>query len=314
MPLLGIDIHSWSPNSTIETGEHILSYFLSNLTSYGCEVFPIIGYDRWEDDEYSTVLKLLSHSKDRFILRLDSFAFEDMVEEEPFIDTLEDIISSMDLDTQKCSVVLDFGDLSKTSIINMQEQVTSALEMLNKYKFGYISIAGCSVAVDINSMVPKINSTGVVVRKESKVWKAVKAFNPDVNVVFGDYGIASPNVGDGIIAPDANGKIRYTIQDSYFVVRGYSRRQGEKGAQMHELCNKLVHSGCFMGADFSWGDSMIEICSQKGLVGKKIFKGSTTNWVSIDTVHHVNFVHAEVQEFEKKLAQKKFTATFSEYK
>lgn len=301
VPTLGVDIHSWAPNSTIESGEHILSTFTSALTTQGCEVVPVVGYDRWEDEEYSTVLKLLSQTKERFIIRLDSFAFEDMVEEDLFIENLEDIITSMGLDTSKCSVVLDFGDISKRSIIEIEEQVDTALSMLSDYHFNFISIVGCSVTTDINGMVPTINSTGLVVRKELKVWKSVKTFNPDMKFVFGDYGIANPNVADGLIAPDANGKIRYTISDSYFVVRGYSRRQGEKGAQMHGLCQSLIDSGYYCGADFSWGDGMIEKCANHEKIKGRVFVGNPTSWVSIDTTHHMTFVTNEILEFERAL-------------
>ncbi|NIZ07222.1 hypothetical protein HCZ11_16560 [Pseudoalteromonas sp. HF66] len=300
---LGVDIHSWAPNSTIENGEHILSVFTSTLNTLGKNVIPVIGYDRWEDDEYSTVLKLLARSTSSFILRLDSYAFEDMVEDGLFEENLEDIIDSMGLDTRQCSVLLDFGDVSTYSIIDMESQVSEAIDILKDYNFKYLSIAGCSITSDINGMVSAINSTGVVIRKEYKVWKTVKSFNPSVNLVFGDYGIANPNVGDDIIAPDANGKIRYTISDSYFVVRGYSRRQLEKGGQMHGLCLKLLRSGHFQGSSFSWGDFMIETCANYGEINGKVFVGSTTNWVSIDTSHHITFVTSEVREFEYSLAQ-----------
>ncbi|PIW61299.1 beta family protein [Shewanella sp. CG12_big_fil_rev_8_21_14_0_65_47_15] len=298
VPTIGVDIHSWSPDSAIENGEHVLSVFISCLSTKGCEVLPVIGYDRWEDEEYSTVLQLLAQSKDRFILRLDSYAFEDMVEEELFLETIENIVSLMGLDTRKCSVILDFGDVSKDSIVDIQEQVDTALSLLKDYQFSFISIAGCSITSDINGMVPKTNSTGLVVRKEFKVWKSVRSFNPDVKFVFGDYGIANPNVGDETIAPDANGKIRYTISDSYFVVRGYSRRQGDKGAQMHGLCQSLISSGYFCGVDFSWGDMMIEQCANYGKVKGKVFVGNPTSWVAIDTTHHMTYVTQEVVEFE----------------
>ncbi|WP_422457700.1 beta family protein [Vibrio harveyi] len=302
VPTIGVDIHSWAPDSTIENGEHVLSVFTSCLSTHGCEVLPVIGYDRWEDEEYSTVLQLLAQSKERFILRLDSYAFEDMVEEELFLETIEDIVSSMGLDTSKCSVILDFGDVSKDSIVDIQSQVDTALTLLNDYHFSFISIAGCSITSDINGMVPKKNSTGLVVRKEFKVWKSVRSFNSSVKFVFGDYGIANPNVGDETIAPDANGKIRYTISDSYFVVRGYSRRQGEKGAQMHGLCKALISSGYFCGAEFSWGDMMIEKCANYEKVKGKVFVGNPTSWVAIDTTHHMTHVTQEVAEFEQAVS------------
>ncbi|AWY01640.1 hypothetical protein A8139_17975 [Marinomonas primoryensis] len=307
--LIGIDIHSWAPNSTIETGEHILAYYSSCLEELGCKAIPVVGYDRWEDEEYSTVLKQLSKSNDRFIIRLDEDAFQDMLEEDYFIENFEDIISSLNLDSKKSAVILDLGDVSKstTTIITLHEKISTALKLLNEYDFSFISVAGCSVTGDINGMVSKINSQGIVVRKELKAWKSVKSFSPNINLVFGDYGVVNPSLGDDIIAPYANGKIRYTTEDSYFVVRGYPKNTLEKGAQMHELSRRLIASEYYNLPSFSWGDNMIKLCATEGVVeGKKTpFKGSSTDWVAIDSCHHMTYVTNEVKEYERTLVSNK---------
>jgi hypothetical protein len=289
---MGIDISRWAPNSNIESGEHILSHIISALEKSESKVIPVVGYDRWEDDEYATTLKLISRSQNEFIIRLNSFAFEDMVEEEPFFETLDDIISSLDIMPKHCSIILDFEDITKVSIIDLNEKVQRALSALKTYNFKFLSIAGSSITSDINGMVPERNSQGIVIRKEVKVWKSFKKFQPKLNFVFGDYGIVSPAVGDEIIAPDANGKIRYTIDDSLFVVRGYSRATGKKGSQMQDLSEILVSTPHYKGRKFSWGDKMIDECA------KKEFVGNPTNWVSIDTTHHAKHVITEIREFE----------------
>ncbi|MGC7980259.1 beta family protein, partial [Salmonella enterica] len=103
-----VDVHRWPSNATIESGEHVLSYFIGCLKNKGCNVIPVIGYDRWEDEEYATVLRQISKNINKFVIRLDSFAFDDMIEEEPFFDTIDDVLASMDIDVENCSVLLDF--------------------------------------------------------------------------------------------------------------------------------------------------------------------------------------------------------------
>jgi len=296
---MGIDISRWPPNSVLESGEHILSHIIATLNNNGCNVFPVIGYDRWEDEEYATTLQKMSASQNEFIIRLNSFAFEDLIEEEPFYETLDDILSSLSIMPEHCSIIIDFEDITKTSIVEMNEKVQETLNALNKYKFKFISIAGSSITSDINGMVPTHNSEGIVIRKELKVWKAFKKFQPELNFVFGDYGVVNPSVGEDIIAPDANGKIRYTIDDSLYVVRGYSRATGKKGAQMQDLSKRLVSSPHYKGTRFSWGDKKINDCAQEEYIG------STTNWVSIDTTHHLTHVVVEVREFELLIEQQK---------
>jgi hypothetical protein len=306
--LMGVDISSWSPNSTVESGEHILSYFSSNLELLGCKVIPVIGYDRWEDEEYSTVLKQLSKSHTSFIIRLDEDAFKDMLEEEYFLENFEDIVSSLDIEISSSGVILDFGDVSKSTstIVNIQDKISDALRLLQKYNFNFISIAGCSITGDINGMVSEQNSQGIVVRKELKAWKSAKAFNPNANLVFGDYGVVNPTVSINM-APNANGKIRYTTNDSYLIVRGYPKNTRDKGAQMHELCRRLIRSGYYMEPSFSWGDNRIDLCAKEGCAeGKKeSFKGSSTDWVAIDSTHHMKYVLKEIHEFELTIISSK---------
>ena len=96
-------------------------------------------------------------------------------------------------------------------------------------------------------------NSGNVLRREYIAWKAIRNVFPNNLVVFGDYGIVSPNSADGIRTPHANGKIRYIIKNEYFVVRGHSRSQGNKGEQMYDLSEIVVNSSYFQSRKFSWG-------------------------------------------------------------
>jgi hypothetical protein len=223
-----------------------------------------------------------------------------MIHEEYFLENIDDIVATLNLDTSNCNVILDFGDITNISITQVQEKITKALTLLSKYHFEFISIAGCSLTTIINNMVPEIESTAIVVRREMIAWRTCKEYVNTQNLIFGDYGIFNPSAQDDIIAPDANGKIRYTIQNNYFVVRGHSRRVGNKGEQMYDLSKTVIDSVYFMGKGFSWGDQKIMDCSNKKL------KGNGCTWVAIDTNHHTHTVLAEIFEFEKTLEKEKF--------
>lgn len=295
---LALDISKWSPDSTLENGEHVLPFCVTSIASQGGRVVPVIGYDRWEDSEYVSALEGINGFNGEYCIRLEQMAFEDIAEGDYFRETFDDIVDTLGLDTSKCSVILDFGDVTMTSIAEILALVESAYDALSGYAFKFISLAGSSIAKSVDVMVPKHNSTGYVVRRELNAWKALKHQNRYRELVLGDYCVVNPRVADGIIATHANGKIRYTINEKYFIVRGYSRATGEKGGQMHGLCKKLMSSGHYMGESFSWGDSRISDCSM-GLM-----KGTPANWVSIDTSHHVSTVVSEVHEFETSIKAK----------
>jgi hypothetical protein len=290
------DLFKWAPNSTLENGEHILSYTYNYLTLKGTPTIPVIGYDRWEDVEYSKALESLSENTSSFCLRLESYAFDDMLDEDHFNEQIDGIIETFGLLPSQCCVLLDFNEVSKTSIVDIQTKLETSLKLLDKYGFDYFFIAGCSLTQVINDMVPDTDSTGKVLRREMIAWQAIRKAFPNYKFVFGDYGVVNPNIPDDMIAPDANGKIRYTIKDHYFVVRGHSRRRGNKGEQMRDLSRIVVNSPYFMGQNFSWGDQKIAHCSLS--IGGV---GNPTNWVSYDTSHHVHAVLSEIFEFERAL-------------
>jgi hypothetical protein len=294
------DISTWAPDSRTESGEHVLS-FVANAISEECNVVPIIGYDRWDDPEYAEALRNLSSNHEQFCIRLESYAFEDMLDEDHFIEMIESIVANLNLTTNRCSVILDLSDVTQASVVELQEKITLAVALLRRFEFEFISMAGCSVTPVINGMVPQINSTATVVRREMITWKTFRSHS-QVPLVFGDYGTSSPYAADITMAPNANGKIRYTIENNLFVVRGYSRSQGEKGAQMYDLAQQVCDSSHYAGDKFSWGDRRILECSNRE------FKGNLKDWVAIETNHHTHYTLAEVTEFVRTRAVQTVTS------
>ena len=62
---------------------------------------------------------------------------------------------------------------------------------------------------------------------------------------------------------------------------------------MYKLAQTLIESSHYMGEPFSWGDWRIAEC------GREKFKGAAAQWITIDTSHHLTYVVAEVEEFER---------------
>lgn len=290
-----LDFFKWPPNSKVESGEHVLNFAMAELHRLGVSVIPAIGYDRWEDVEYQNALSNLRPVNNQFTIRLESYAFEDM-REDLFDETLQEILETLNLDEQNCNIILDLGSVTTESLIDIQEELHIALKALSSYNFRFISIAGCSITSSINDMVPETDSDAIILRREMVAWQALKVTDLGAKLIFGDYGISSPDAADSVRAQHANGKIRYTIGKNYFVVRGHSRQIRDKGTQMHGLAHKVVTSEHYMSSRFSWGDKRIYDCSQG------MFIGNLTNWISIDLNHHLKAVVAEIFEFESTTA------------
>jgi len=288
-----LDARHWAPNATLENGEHVLSYTHSRLAALGVLSNPVVNYDVWDDPEYQEVFKNAGVGNDATLcIRLQSDALEDLDDPEYFTDRLEEIIASTAFEETRICVLIDFGDTAPLSVIDMQSEVEKCLGALARWRFAYIAIAGSSIPTLINDAVEEINSTGFVTRKEMLTWKALKKAYPSKNLVFSDYAIRNPNAVDDVPAPHANGKIRYTITNQFFVVRGHSMQLHDKGKQYHRLSAVVANSSHFLGREFSYGDEHIYCCA-KGEGGC----GNPTTRITIDTTHHLRAVTIEVLEF-----------------
>lgn len=292
-----VDAFQWPAESTTETGEHILTYIYSRLQSLGVGVVPVIGYDRWDSHSYRIAMQGVELSADGYCcLRLDSHAIEDAKDTEFFEDRLFGILADLRVEPGRCAVLLDFGDITALSVEDLVDQAERVMQILAPMAFKFFATAGCSLPPTIDKAVKKQNSTGKILRKEMLLWQTLRIGYPNVKWLFGDYGIRGPGTAEDVVAPDTNGKIRHTISKSYYIVRGHSMRTGDKGAQMHKLAKEVVDSSHFRSEDFSWGDAQILVRSQR-----ETEPGNSTDWIAIDTNHHLALVVTEIEEFELKV-------------
>lgn len=293
-----VDAYQWDPDARVETGEHLIPFIVRYLRSLGVAAIPVVGYDRWSDEAYRLGLQSIpTHVDKRFCLRLDSGALlEDVTDPEHFVGTVADIVDGLQLDPSRCSVIMDYADVSANvmSIERLIGSATDVVRQLQSFGFAYYVVAGCSMPKTIDLAVEDRDSTGMIMRKEMLVWQALKSSMPDLLVISGDYGVRGPTTSE---APSkhTNGKIRYTVPKQLFIARGHSIHSDGDARQMRELSATVIRSPHYLGPNFSWGDR--RILSVNGGAGP----GSTTTWIAIDTNHHLTFVVQEVEEFERRV-------------
>jgi hypothetical protein len=132
-------------------------------------------------------------------------------------------------------------------------------------------------------------------------WQTLLSENQSLNITFADYGVRNPSSSDeSMCCPNANGKIRYTIDKQYFIARGYPLNTGLKGHQSHGLAQAVINSEHYLGSKFIWGDEQIFLYSNP-----EYKPGNPKTWITIDTNHHIETVVMEILEFSRQLATKK---------
>lgn len=287
-----LDAFAWPANAHTNEGEHILPYAQNLLETLGIPVNPVIGYDRWDAPEYRLAVgQMVLQDGRHFCLRLDTDAMDDIVDFDFFQTRIQDMLVTLGVNASACGILCDFADLSHTAIVDLLPKFSNAMMQLNGMGFSEIIVVGASIPDSIASVIKQPKSVGLVPRREMLLWQSMCFDFP--NLVFGDYGVRSPRAGEDVIAPDANGKIRYTTDKQFLIARGHSMRVEPKGAQHCELASKIVSSQFFAGSTFSWGDARIAACANGD------FPGSLTTWISIDTNHHIEAVVEEVLAFRR---------------
>ena len=296
-----LDISKWSPNARTESGIHILEYSFSQFRSNGTPAHPVVGYDRWDDPAYIQALKNIRTMFPVMpCIRLDREAIQaDMLDVPYFSARINDIMASLIVSQSNCYVLVDFGDVSTISVLDLIEDAENAVSVLRSLGFGTVIIAGGSMPAAVNEAVETPDADGCIPRIEMLAWKAIFSGSQDRNIVFGDYVIRNPNAADGVIAPHANAKIRYTIDNQFYVVRGHSKKLDSLTIQHKELSAKVVGSAHYMNLTppFSWGDGELLNCS----TGVKEIRESTT-MIAVDTNHHIRAVISEVFEHQQTVA------------
>ena len=187
---------------------------------------------------------------------------------------------------------LDLGDLSNKAIAELIRDSARVFAQLESLGFKTFITAGCSIPKSVDLAVKKRDCTGLIIRREVLVWKALRQEFTKMKIIFGDYGVRGPHTNDGHPCKHTNGKIRYTVPEKVFLLRGHPIVEDGGAHQMCDLAEQAVKSPHWLGENFSWGDSRLRACSFGS------FKGSTTTWIAIDTNHHLAYATQEAEEFD----------------
>lgn len=298
-----LDAFFFDPSTTLENNQHILSYAFNSLKNRSIDVNIVVGYERWGTEfdysiEYREALKeIREKSEGDFCIRLGVEAINDMISEPSyFYERLNSIIESLMLVPEKCIALLDFGSLSNKTIDETIDQAKTSIKLIRHYNFSKIFIGGCSVPDHIGEAVA-INSSAVVQRKEMLVWKNLTANHGFTNIGFSDYGIRSSQHQDNRYGKNINGKIWYTIENSYFVVRGHKLIDQPKSDQFKDLAMNIIKSGYHSIHSRNWADQKIMQSVVKTI-------RNIRDWVCIGTNRHIHCTLLEISTHKQGVSIK----------
>ena len=183
-------------------------------------------------------------------------------------------------DVSEMTLLIDFKDIQNIGsavLIAMANLMKPLIEMNWKQVFVASTVTPKSMAgIEACTVVDIIRREWELFLKIKKIWDFAQ---------YADYSIHHPEALDGfdpvLMKPAA--KIRYTLEDRILIAKGNSFR-ARKGEQHTDLAKKIIATGAFKGANFSFGDEYLEGCAD----GKH--SGNLESWIVADTNHHMAVV------------------------
>lgn len=294
IPLIEItpDLNESKLLSTLKCWEHRPLYF---------DVLP----ECYENDEeiYFRILKklnpdytipILSLSDDINILKSANslsnlgIALRVSPSDSEYIEDSLEVISKI-FHPSYIDLILDMKHIDSTNYSEkyiVLKSILSDISNINEYR--NIILSSSSLPDNLNSV--ERYELATIDRLDWSFWKrCISKLNEkfNINLIYSDYCIDTPNYVAYIPGMSPLFKIKYTSDDSFIVLKGQTIKKGGLDSNnVAALCKTLVKSPYFKGKDFSWGDEYIFTHSDNSAKSY----GNLTTWIKVGTNHHITFV------------------------
>jgi hypothetical protein len=246
------------PDSIRIRGMHVYQYLLNKFLKFN--FIPVVGINRNIDHNNSAFEFIKSNNIQKVAIRfnIDDFLDYKLIEEE-FLNLL-----NLAEDNFRFDIIFDYRYLKNIDNLDFEiNQLKKFLkELKRKIDIDNVIVTGSSVSANISDHLDT-KQEQVIARLEWVVYNKIKNDIKDINLIYGDYGIISPNYSDSdfdvrLIQNVASPKLFYTTLNEIHIFRGGAFKSHPRGRyQYFDLAKKLVNKNYFRGQYYSYGDSFI---------------------------------------------------------
>lgn len=198
-------------------------------------------------------------------------------------DVLNRMIANMELSPDKLRLFLDMEDIDSNVYFYAAENVLSQIA-----DFRYKTIGVLAGAFPSSEKLKNLRGDSVEVERfDYTIWNFLKNKPFFKNLAYGDYTIRDVDLPYNGFVRHIVPILRYTKADHYYIWRGFSSINHERGMhQFNDACAILCQESFFRGKDFSAGDRMIfEKASDLNSSA-----GNQATWAQIGINQHIEFV------------------------
>jgi len=276
------------PDALCADGTHHFERLLALAAQAGCQALPVTSLARHYQYQAATARVVRRYGRG-FCLRLFCEDFD-----HPELATqISALLAYMGVSAGQVDLLIDFSQHVARSAA-AQAGHAYALLAQTPLLAHWRSLAIIGTAFPALSTAQQVCSGSLFPRYE---WLAYKQLLRRLSAgerrpAFGDYTVAHPHTG--VMDPRLNepcARIEYTVADGWLVMQGWSA-QSNNGAQYRTLSQRVLASGHFDGACFSWGDDFLHQCAELSEPA-----GDSSTWACVSNNHHLTRVVLELANF-----------------
>lgn len=244
--------------------------------SLGIFLIPVINLSS-DGETIKTVSSLVKKYKRGLCLRLVRSDFIDMSK---LSEALLSFIKLNSLSEKEVDLLIDLKDDDKneySKFINLTQQIPSLLN--------WRTLIFASGAFPVDLTTCKVNEEKYITRLDWKNWTS--QINSKVlqrYPSFADYTIQHPIYKESVRFFSPSASIRYTLEDSWLILRGRRGKSVYYLAYANLLSQSEKYKNVFRGASFSFGDAYVV---EKGKDLKSKHPGGAKDWLTAGINHHL---------------------------
>lgn len=196
---------------------------------------------------------------------------------------VSDMISNFGLTRESVDLIIDLVDISSGAVQAKMRVLNTLISYFGTNFRNTIVLSG-AIPSNLQEYVGTEEETELP-RYDWQLWQRARSHPNTSHVLFGDYTTIPCEFRE--VPFQGAPKIKYTLDNSWFIIKGYRPRGRDK--QRQQQSQRIINLDTYRGQNYSFGDRRIYECAN-GDWGP----GNPTNWVTNDVSQHITYVTSQV--------------------
>ncbi len=279
-----LDLSLLKQTTMLDGASPVLEWLLKDAAAHKVRVIPVTGFGH--DPAFQTVVKsAVTSYKEGVAIRIKKKYFGSINT------TLPVLLTTLAVTPSETDLIIDCELITEDDVNPLDLSIETLLKRIPNIK-QYRRVILSATAFPKSLANIKESSCDFIPRSEYDLWKKVnKNTNNPIKVIFSDYNIDDPSLPDNlnprILFKMIVATIRYTCDNTWFIVRGIKISEPIRFAQFSDLAKQIINykPTIYCGRHFSAGDNLIYECANGACS-----TGNLVTWVFAGANHHFTFV------------------------